>query len=71
MITQGAILTVEQKNLIEGKTIVHDWYYSPQQDINSDWYVGEYEIKITIKPEFMFLKSLPIVTITIPDPEEP
>lgn len=71
MITQGAILTVEQKDLINGQTIVHDWFYSPQQDINNDWYVGEGEISITVKSEFMFLKSLPIVTITIPDPEEP
>jgi len=66
MTTQGVILTEVQKDLLVGQEIVLDWYYNPLQDINGDWYVGEVEVDVTVKPEFMFLKSLPIVTITIP-----
>ena len=66
MTIQGVILTEAQKDLLVGQEAILDWYYSPQQDINGDWCVGEVEVDITVKPEFMFLKSLPIVTITIP-----
>jgi len=66
MTIQGVILTEVQKDLLVGQEAILDWYYSPQQDINGDWYVGDVEVEITNKPEFMFLKSLPIVTITIP-----
>jgi hypothetical protein len=65
MTIQGVILTEAQKDLLVGQEAASDWYYSPQQDINGDWCVGEVEVNITAKPEFMFLKSLPIVTITI------
>jgi len=72
MTTQGVILTEVQKDLLVGQEIVLDWYYNPLQDINGDWYVGEVEVDVTVKPEFMFLKSLPIVTITMaPFPDEP
>lgn len=72
MTTQGVILTEAQKNLLVGQEIVLDWYYNPLQDINGDWYVGEVEVNVTVKTEFMFLKSLPIVTITMaPFPDEP
>jgi len=66
MTIQGVILTEAQKDLLVGEEAILDWYYSPQQDINGDWCVGDVEVDITVKPEFMFLKSLPIVTITIP-----
>ena len=72
MTIQGVILTEAQKDLLVGQEIVLDWYYNPLQDINGDWYVGEVEVNVTVKTEFMFLKSLPIVTITMaPFPDEP
>ena len=71
MTTQGVILTEAQKDLLVGQEAVPDWYYNPQQDINGDWFVGQVEVEITVKPEFMFLKSLAIVTITIPEDVEP
>ena len=72
MTIQGVILTEAQKDLLVGQEIVLDWYYNPLQDINGDWYVGEVEVNVTVKTEFMFLKSLPIVTITMARfPDEP
>ena len=55
MTTQGVILTEAQKDLLVGQEIVLDWYYNPIQDINGDWYVGEVEVNVTVKTEFMFL----------------
>jgi len=66
MTIQGVILTEVQKDLLVGQEARPDWLYNPSQDINGDWFVGDVEVEITNKPEFMFLKSLPIVTITLP-----
>jgi hypothetical protein len=66
MTIQGVILTEAQKDLLVGQELLPDWYYNPSQDINGDWYVGDVEVELTNKSEFMFLKSLPIITITLP-----
>lgn len=65
MTTQGVILTEAQKDLLIGQEITQDWLYNPIQDINDDWFIGEIEVNVTNKSEFMFLKSLPIITITL------
>lgn len=65
MTTQGVILTEAQKDLLIGQEITEDWLYNPIQDINDDWFIGEIEVSVTNKSEFMFLKSLPIITITL------
>ena len=65
MTTQGVILTEAQKDLLVGQEITQDWLYNPIQDINDDWFIGEIEVSVTNKSEFMFLKSLPIITITL------
>lgn len=65
MTIQGVILTEAQKDLLAGQEITQDWLYNPIQDINDDWFIGEIEVNVTNKSEFMFLKSLPIITITL------
>jgi hypothetical protein len=69
--TQGVILTEAQKNSLLNQEIAPNWYYNPGQDISGSWFVGEVEVNVTYKPEFLFLKSLPIVTITLPEDPEP
>ncbi len=53
-----AIITIEQKELIEGKEFAPDSFFNPIQDINENWVVSEEEIRDTVNPAFLWVKDL-------------
>jgi len=58
---QVIILTLEQKQQLEGQLIQPDWYYYPIQDCNGDWIITKEEIVATTNPDFLWVKELPLI----------
>lgn len=51
-------LTIEQKELLENKTVSDSLFFSPIQDINNDWFISKEEIDQANHDEFTWLKNL-------------
>jgi hypothetical protein len=55
------LLTLEQKNEIEGQLYAEDSYFNPIQDINNDWVISTEEMEECVVEEFMWVKDLPLI----------
>jgi hypothetical protein len=55
------LLTLEQKNEIEGQLYTEDSYFNPIQDINNDWVISTQEMEECVVEEFMWVKELPLI----------
>jgi hypothetical protein len=55
------LLTLEQKNEIEGQLYADDSYFNPIQDINNDWVISTQEMDECVVEEFMWVKDLPLI----------
>jgi hypothetical protein len=55
------LLTLEQKNQIDGQLYYEDSYFYPIQDINDNWIISTQEIEQCIVIEFMWVKELPLI----------
>mgnify|MGYP003635533733 CR=1 FL=1 len=55
------LLTIEQKNLIEGKEYTTDSLFNPIQDINDDWIISTQEIDMCTNENYQWVKDLPLI----------
>jgi len=53
-----AILTTEQKDLLDKQEFTTRGYFNPVQDVNEDWVISEVEVNECINSDFMWVKDL-------------
>ena len=53
-----AILTINQKDSLEGQLVCPDVYFNPTLDANQDWFISQEEIDTSIYPEHEWIKDL-------------
>lgn len=53
-----AILTIEQKNILDKKEFTPRGFFNPVQDINEDWVISKVEVNGCINSDFMWVKDL-------------
>ena len=67
---QVALLTEEQKALLDGQLFDIDSYFAPIQDNDNNWIISVEEVNQTTNEEFLWVKSLPLIDyVPQPDPE--
>lgn len=63
------LLTLQQKEELVDQSYAIDSYFYPIQDNNGDWIISTEEIDNCINPNFLWVKSLPLITyVPIPRP---
>lgn len=60
------LLTTQQKNEIEGQLYAPNSYFNPIQDDKGNWVIFEEEVNGCINPEFIWVKTLPIIDYVLP-----
>jgi hypothetical protein len=55
------LLTIDQYDQIVGQMYDEDSFFNPIQDENDDWIISEEEINFCTNPEFLWVKSLPLI----------
>ena len=55
------LLTIDEYNQIIGQMFDEDSFFNPIQDANDDWIISEEEINFCTNPEFLWVKSLPLI----------
>ena len=53
-----AILTTEQKNILDKQQFTTRGFFNPVQDVNGDWIISEVEVNECINTDFMWVKDL-------------
>ena len=53
-----AILTINQKDSLDGRLVCPDVYFNPTLDVNQDWFISQQEINTSIYPEHDWIKDL-------------
>lgn len=56
--SQVAILTASQKNLLTDKRYNNGSYFNPMKDANGKWFISKEEIDLCNEAEFYFIKDL-------------
>jgi len=56
---QVILLTLEQKEQIEGKMFTIDSYFLTQQDADGNWFVTIFEMENCTHPDFQWIKQCP------------
>jgi hypothetical protein len=60
------ILTIEQKEELEGQYFAEDQRFNPVQDNNGDWIISTIEMDNCINPNFLWVKDLPLIEWVAP-----
>jgi hypothetical protein len=55
------LLTIVEKDSLVGQQYAPDSYFNPIQDINDDWVISTEEMDFCVNPEFMWVKTLPLI----------
>lgn len=55
------LLTIEQKDEIQGKEYAPDSYFNSVQDQNDNWIISVEEMEQCVNPEFIWVKDLPLI----------
>lgn len=58
------LLTLIEKEAIEGKLYTTDSYFNPIQDSNNNWVISTQEIEFCTNPDYLWVKNLPLVEWT-------
>jgi len=53
-----AILTTEQKTILDKQELCPKLKFNPVRDVNGDWVISEAEINSCVTPVFMWVKGL-------------
>jgi hypothetical protein len=53
-----AILTTEQKDILDKQEFTTRGFFNPVQDVNEDWVISEVEVNECINSDFMWVKDL-------------
>lgn len=62
--TLVGLLTLIEKEAVEGKQYTSDSYYHPIQDTNANWVISTEEMEYTTNPDYMWVKQLPLIEWT-------
>lgn len=63
------LLTIEQKDQIEGQYFAEDQRFNPVQDGEGDWIISTQEMYGCINPDYMWVRELPLITWIAPNNE--
>ena len=55
------LLTIEQKEEIQGKEYAPDSYFNSVQDEDDNWVISIEEMQQCVNPEFIWVKDLPLI----------
>jgi hypothetical protein len=55
------LISLIEKEALEGKLYIQDCYFNPVQDINNNWVISTQEINNCINPDYMWVKDLPLI----------
>ena len=55
------LLTIEQKDQIEGQYFAEDQMFNPVQDVDGDWIITTTEMYSCINPDFIWVRDLPLI----------
>jgi hypothetical protein len=58
---QVGLLTLKQKNEIEGKEFAPDSYFNPIQDLNDNWVISIQEMEQATIPPYDWVHELPLI----------
>jgi hypothetical protein len=58
------LLTLIEKEAVEGKEYTFSSYYNPIQDSNSNWVISTQEINDTTNVDYLWVKQLPLIEWT-------
>jgi hypothetical protein len=53
-----AILTAEQKDILDKQQFTTRWFFNPVQDVNGDWVISEMEASSCTNPAFSWVGEL-------------
>ena len=59
--TQVALLTSEQRDIIEGMQYKPGVYFNPVRDADGNWIISMEEVNACNVPAFAWVKSLPLI----------
>ena len=68
--TYVGLLTESQKDSLVGQLYDDDSYFNPIQDDFDQWVISTEEIEFCVNPEFMWVKTLPLIEY-VPKPAPP
>ena len=58
---QVGLLTIEQKNEIEGKEFAPNSFFNPIQDANNNWVISIQEMEQATIPPYEWVHDLPLI----------
>ena len=58
---QVGLLTIEQKNEIEGKEFAPNSFFNPIQDANLNWVISIQEMEQATIPPYQWVHDLPLI----------
>jgi hypothetical protein len=61
---QVGLLTLIEKEAVEGKEYTASSYYNPIQDTNANWVISTQEMKDTTNEGYLWVKQLPLIEWT-------
>ena len=59
--TYVGLLTIKQKDLIEGKEFTTDSYFNPIQDLNDNWVISIEEMEYCTNVDYLWVKDLDLI----------
>ena len=59
--TYVGLLTIEQKDLIEGQQYTTDSYFNPIQDLNDNWVISIEEMEYCTNVDYLWVKNLDLI----------
>ena len=59
--TYVGLLTIKQKDLIEGKEFTTDSYFNPIQDLNDNWVISIEEMEYCTNVDYLWVKNLDLI----------
>ena len=58
---QVGLLTIEQKNEIQGKEYAPDSFFNAIQDASDNWIISQEEMNQCVNPLYIWVKDLPLI----------
>jgi hypothetical protein len=62
--TLVGLLSLIEKEAVEGKLYTNDSYFNPIQDTNANWIISTQEIDYCNNPDYLWVKTLPLIEWT-------
>jgi hypothetical protein len=59
--TQVRLLTLSQKEVLQGKQYRPNCWFNPIQDINDNWVISNEEVSQCVNPTIVWVIDLPVI----------